>query len=224
MNKNQKKLRLSRGLTLSLALLLAVTVIVTAIAFTAARKSKAKNSETTTTDNQTTAQTTTTTTTTQKSETPVSADPSDFSSPVPAGYLIKSHSSDVPVYSITMEDYRVHNGIDIGAKAGSDVLATLDGVVSRIYSDPMMGQSIEITHSESLKTVYKCLGTKLPDNIEEGAQVKKGDVIGYVGETALIEISDAPHVHFEIISDNAQLDPLSCFDVAKTDGTETYEG
>ena len=87
----------------------------------------------------------------------------------------------------------------------------------------MMGQTIEITHSDSCKTVYKNLSTKLPEGLTSGAMVKAGQTIGYVGDTSLIEISENPHLHFEVYVDGASADPLSFFSVAEKDPSTDFE-
>ena len=115
---------------------------------------------------------------------------------------------DLPVYSVTMNDYRVHNGVDISASVGDPVYAFSDGVVSKIYNDPMMGQTVVIDHGDGLLSVYQNLQVTLPENIETGVRVEAGDVIGAVGETALIECAEVPHLHF-CITKNGIYEPPS---------------
>lgn len=117
------------------------------------------------------------------------------------GYVIKDYTMDMPVYSVTMNDYRVHNGTDISASAGDPVYSFTDGIISKIYYDPMMGQTIEIDHGDGLVSVYQNLQVTLPDNIETGVRVQSGDVIGAVGETSLIECAEVSHLHFSIMKD-----------------------
>ena len=115
-----------------------------------------------------------------------------------SGNVIKDYTMDLPVYSLTMNDYRVHNGVDIAAPLGSEVCAFCSGVIERIYYDPMMGQTVVINHGDGLKSEYQNLQITLPDGIEEGAEVRAGDIIGAVGETALIECAEVPHLHFTV--------------------------
>jgi murein DD-endopeptidase MepM/ murein hydrolase activator NlpD len=139
------------------------------------------------------------------------------------GTLVKDYSADIPVFSMTMEDYRVHCGIDIGADAGTDVLAAADGEITAVYYDPMMGQTVEITHEGGFVSIYKNLQTKMPASISKGVRVSAGDTIGYVGDTALIEISDSPHLHFEMRKDSESINPLSHFELPKKDAASDYE-
>lgn len=228
MNKNQRKRQLNRGLAIALAILLAATIAITIIAFTSSKKAKPGTAESST-SGQTSAQTTTkqttaqTTTTAKTDDNPVSVKPDKMLCPVASGTMLKEYSSDVPVWSLTMEDYRIHSGIDIEAESGTEVIAAADGVISLIEADPMMGQTIEITHSDSCKTVYKNLSTKLPEGLMSGATVNAGQTIGYVGDTSLTEISEEPHLHFEVYVDGASADPLSFFSVAEKDPATDFE-
>ncbi|MBO4422061.1 MAG: peptidoglycan DD-metalloendopeptidase family protein [Clostridia bacterium] len=115
------------------------------------------------------------------------------------GYVIKDFTMDMPVWSVTMSDYRVHNGMDIAADVGSPVYAFTDGQISKIYTDPMMGQTVEIDHGDGIVSVCRNLQFSLPEGVTVGAQVRAGDVIGAVGETALIECAEVPHLHFSIM-------------------------
>lgn len=237
MNANQKKQQqLNRGIAIAVAILLALTLLITIIAFSMGKRTETPSLPTTKATLKTNSTLSTLTTTDKTAqgtqgtqETPDNPDDKptissapDFICPV-NGALIKDYSADIPVFSLTMEDYRVHCGIDIGADADTEVMAAADGKISKVYYDPMMGQTIEITHSGGYTSIYKNLRTKLPAGTEEGAEVSAGDVIGYVGDTALVEISDSPHLHFEIIKDEEFANPLSHVNLPQKDGTEDYE-
>lgn len=145
----------------------------------------------------------------------------EFISPV-AGYVMKEHSGDTPVFSNTMNDYRPHVGVDVYAPVGDDVFASADGEISNIWEDPMSGNCISITHSGGAVSIYRNMSPTIPDNVTVGAKVTAGEVIGSVGESSLLEIADDPHIHFELTIDNVPVDPAKyiTFDVADTE----YEG
>ena len=250
MNTNQKNQeQLNRGIAIAVAILLALTLIVTVIAFSASKHEGTKPAITTsrtlstlatgatkgsTTKTQSTTSTTSTsstsssTSTTEPGKTPGNDDKPtvvltpDFVCPL-GGTLVKDYSADIPVFSITMEDYRVHCGIDIGADAGTEVLAAADGEITKVFYDPMMGQTVEITHEGGFVTIYKNLQTKMPASICAGMSVSAGDTIGYVGDTALIEISDSPHLHFEMRKDGESINPLSHFEIPENAPSSDYE-
>ena len=136
-----------------------------------------------------------------------------FSLPV-SGKLFKAHDSEMQVYSSTMEDYRVHLGVDILATEGAPVYAAADGKVSKIWVDPLMGYCIAISHSGNSVTIYKNLAEQLPDGIAEGASVRAGQLIATVGDSAMVEIAEEPHLHFEMTVSDLAVDPLKYFDEA----------
>jgi len=125
-----------------------------------------------------------------------------------AGYVSRHHNPDKPEYSIAMNDYRTHMGIDIDSSVGVNVKAVSDGIVSEIYDDPLMGKTVVVDHPDNIQSIYMNLQELLPKNIKVGAVLKGGDVIGGIGETSLIEISDVPHLHFEMKKDGNYVDPL----------------
>ena len=71
----------------------------------------------------------------------------NITKPTREGYILKGYDIDMPVYSLTMNDYRVHAGIDILANTGDAVMSIAEGPVQNIYHDPMMGNCISVSHS-----------------------------------------------------------------------------
>ena len=143
--------------------------------------------------------------------------PSTDNTPVPeaklsfiaptAGVVVKEHSLEVPVFSITLGEWRVHTGIDISCDEGAGVFASEAGVVTAIYSDPMLGYTVEITHRGDLKTRYSNLSSDVGD-LKVGDEVSLGDKIGVVGDSALCELAEEPHLHFEVLLKDVKVNPL----------------
>jgi murein DD-endopeptidase MepM/ murein hydrolase activator NlpD len=129
-----------------------------------------------------------------------------FSLPI-EGELSVDFSDSVPVFSQTMNDYRTHLGVDIKAELGKEVLAVADGTVSNVWVDPFMGTCVSIDHSGEAVSIYKNLAPEVNEGIIIGASVKSGDVIGAVGETAMNEIAQEPHLHYELKVDGKHIDP-----------------
>jgi murein DD-endopeptidase MepM/ murein hydrolase activator NlpD len=132
------------------------------------------------------------------------------------GTVMKRHDLLNAVYSATMNDYRVHKGIDIECSIGDDVLCVAYGTVVSVGLDPFMGCTVTIDHGDGLISIYRNLDTELPENVKAGEEIFEGDVIGSVGESAIIEIADEPHLHFELSLDGASVDPLDFFDYQPT--------
>lgn len=133
-----------------------------------------------------------------------------FSLPV-SGALSKKHDPELQVYSNTMNDYRVHIGVDIVTEENAPVYAAADGTVSKIWKDVLMGYCIAVEHTGDCLTVYKNLSETLPTGITEGANVRSGQLLGSVGESAMIEVAEEPHLHFEMTVDELSVDPLEYF-------------
>ena len=129
-----------------------------------------------------------------------------FISPV-VGDLTNTHSTEIPVFSATLNEWRVHTGIDIAADEGTDVLSAADGTVTRVYSDPFLGQTVEITHEGGIVSVYSNLGST-GITVAEGDVVSSGAKIGVVGDTSLSELADEPHLHFQIKLEGVSVNPL----------------
>ena len=124
------------------------------------------------------------------------------------GRVCRAHDLTVPVYSVTLDEYRVHNGIDILSEAGSDVKAMASGVVTEITDHPLLGHSVSVLHAGNLTTVYRNLTAEEIDGLSVGASVSAGQVIGHVGDTALVECCDEPHLHLETTLSGVSVDPL----------------
>jgi murein DD-endopeptidase MepM/ murein hydrolase activator NlpD len=135
----------------------------------------------------------------------------DFSLPV-SGKLSAVHDSELQVFSQTMNDYRVHLGIDIATDASAPVYAAADGTVSKVWKDSLMGYCMAIEHSGDCFTIYKNLSETLPEGIAEGTKVRAGQLVASVGESAMVEIADEPHLHFEMTVADLAVDPLEYFD------------
>ncbi len=144
------------------------------------------------------------------------------------GNVAKAHEVTVPVYSLTTNDYRTHTGIDIACEVGEKVYAAASGVVEMIASDPMMGNTVTISHNGGGVTIYKNLAEEMAEGIKVGATVTAGQHIAYVGESAMIESADEPHLHFEMTVKGASVDPLDYIKEesksASLSKDETFEG
>lgn len=123
------------------------------------------------------------------------------------GTVIKSHSATVPVFSNTLDAWRIHTGLDILCAGGAEVFASARGEVSGVYNDPMLGETVEITHTDNVKSYYSNLA-KESISVKVGDKVESGDLIGSVGDTTVIELADEPHLHFEIKVNSVSVNPL----------------
>jgi len=96
----------------------------------------------------------------------------------------------------------MHKGIDFAGKEDADIIATASGVVSWASERYGYGNLIEINHGNGLKTRY---GHNKEILVAVGDVVEKGQVIAHMGSTGR---STGPHVHYEILRKNRQINPL----------------
>lgn len=129
-----------------------------------------------------------------------------FVSPV-VGEIVKHHSIDMPVFSNTLNEWRVHTGIDISTEDGANVYAAADGVVTKVYSDPFLGKTVEITHNGNIVSVYANLESA-SITVKEGDEIESGTRIGQVGDSSLSELADEEHLHFGIKVNGVSVNPL----------------
>lgn len=122
-----------------------------------------------------------------------------------SGETALGYSMDALCYNATTRDWRVHNGMDITAQAGTPVCAAAEGVVYTTYTDEIMGTTVVIRHEGGYVTTYSSLDSKL--SVSAGDQVALGQVIGTVGNTALLESAIGDHVHFCVALEDSPMDP-----------------
>lgn len=139
----------------------------------------------------------------EENETQTVADP-EFKMPV-SGEIMKEFADNKLVYSSTLDVWTTHNGIDIAADKTTVVKSSAEGTVKSIKNDPRYGLTVIIEHVNGFKTIYSNLLTT--EFVVEGEKVKQGQSIGTVGNTAAFEISEEPHLHFELLKNNEYLDP-----------------
>lgn len=96
---------------------------------------------------------------------------------------------------------RNHNGLDIAHNIGDPVYSAFDGIVKECNYESGYGNKILIEHANKIETIY---GHLSEFNVKVGCEVKKGDIIGKVGNTGR---STGPHLHFEVRVNGVPVDP-----------------
>ncbi|NLJ58643.1 MAG: M23 family metallopeptidase [Tissierellia bacterium] len=133
-----------------------------------------------------------------------SADLSSMHLPL-QGELLREFTMDDLVYYETIGEWRVHKGIDIKPKDTLFIESALAGKVEAVNNSEITATEIIIDHGNNVKTLYSNL---VSANVEIGDSVEKGQVIGNVGKTVSIESTDGAHLHFELIVDGKNVNPL----------------
>ncbi len=124
-----------------------------------------------------------------------------------AGSVVKGYAMEVPVFSDTMQDWRVHDGVDIACAVGDTVYAAADGKIGKIWQDPMMGTSLTIIHDGGAVSLYQGLAEEFPFPLAAGDSVTSGQAIAACGNTALIECAEPDHIHYSLQVGGASVDP-----------------
>ncbi|MFT4754665.1 MAG: murein DD-endopeptidase MepM/ murein hydrolase activator NlpD [Salibacteraceae bacterium] len=117
---------------------------------------------------------------------------------VASGYGMRMH----PVYKVR----KMHTGMDFTAPTGTEINSTGDGVVVEIERKRRgYGNSIIIKHGFGYRTRYAHLSKF---NVRVGQKIKRGDVIGYVGNTGT---STGPHLHYEVEKNGSKINPANFY-------------
>ena len=115
-----------------------------------------------------------------------------------SGWGLRIH----PIYKIV----KFHFGMDFTAPQGTDIYVTGDGTVESVVNSKRgYGNHIIVNHGFGYKTLYAHLDRS---NVRNGQKVKRGDVIGFVGNTGA---SLAPHLHYEVELNGVKVDPVNFY-------------
>lgn len=137
---------------------------------------------------------------------PTYAESENFSRPV-GGELLTPYS-EVPVYSETMRDYRMHTGADYKADRGETVHAAANGIVKSTHTDMLLGNMIVIDHGGA-EISYCGLGETFL--VKPGEVVESGQDIGSI-TAAPFESAMEPHLHLEAVQHGKRIDPEILFE------------
>lgn len=136
---------------------------------------------------------------------PTTATASVFTWPV-KGEVLRTWAVETLSYDETMGDWRTHDGVDIAAAAGTQVMAPAGGTVSDLYTDDLMGTTVVILHADGIMST--CSNLAAVPTVEIGDMVRTGDIIGSVGTSAIAESAQAAHLHLSMTKDGESVDPL----------------
>jgi len=115
-----------------------------------------------------------------------------------SGFGMRVH----PIYKVK----KMHTGIDFAAAIGTPIYATADGTIDRLdVSFSGYGKMLEIDHGFGYRTRYAHMHGFA---VKLGQKIKRGDLIGYVGDTGL---STAPHLHYEVFVNGVHANPVHYF-------------
>lgn len=131
--------------------------------------------------------------------------PTSFVLPVgESGAVSQPFSCGELVKSKTLGQWRTHDGTDFAAKEGDSVVSIADGLVESVTKDARWGNTVVVNYGD-YTAYYYGLGDQIA--VRVGESVTAGQTIGQVGNSSLVEASEAPHLHLGIKKDGSWIDP-----------------
>ncbi len=117
---------------------------------------------------------------------------------VASGYGMRIH----PIYKTE----KMHTGMDFTAPVGTEIFSTGNGVVNKVESDGRgYGNNVTINHGYGYETLYGHMSKYI---VRVGQKVKRGDLIGYVGNSGT---STGPHLHYEVRKNGNPINPVNFY-------------
>lgn len=121
------------------------------------------------------------------------------------GKVSLEYAKDTLVYSKTLDQWTTHLGLDISTGIGNEVVAVLDGKVTKIETTDKLGIVITIDHGEGILAKYGNVSAN--DMVSVGQNVKKRQTISGIGKPVGFEIAQGPHLHFELLIGGKSVNP-----------------
>lgn len=123
------------------------------------------------------------------------------------GEVVNPFSGGELVKNNTLKEWRTHDGADLAAAEGTPVKAVADGTVVELKEDPLWGVCLAVSHSDGAVSYYMGISANVEVSVDD--QVSLGQTLGYVGNTAQIEIGDQSHLHLGLRYGDEWVDPIS---------------
>ena len=123
------------------------------------------------------------------------------------GEVIQPFSGGELVKSETLDVWKTHDGADIAADIGTTVKSAEKGKVKDVYGDPLWGVTIVVEGESGAAAYYMGLSNSVL--VSAGQDVVAGEPLGSVGNSAEIEISQPPHLHFAVKINGEWSDPAA---------------
>ena len=136
-----------------------------------------------------------------------------YALPITSAEVFNQFSNNELVYSSTLSKWCTHDGIDLKAANGAEVLCTAEGVVSRVYNNGIWGKTVEVSHAGDVVSIYSGLNNEVP--VHEGDLVAINQPLGTVGSTNLAEAKLESHLHFAMKQGGKYISPLETMGILK---------
>lgn len=121
------------------------------------------------------------------------------------GEVLLDYSMDKAIYFSTMQQYRYNPSVVIAADEGETITAAADATVKKIYHDAQTGDSILFDLGNGYELTY---GQLTDISLQEGQQVKAGDIVGKVAKPTIFYSVEGSNVYFKMTKDGEPVNPL----------------
>lgn len=129
------------------------------------------------------------------------------------GTILNPFSNGELVKSKTLNEWRTHDGIDIKSELNKPVKSCAAGTVTEVKEDPLWGVCVTIKHDGGYVSYYNGLNKNV--KVNKNQKVELNEQIGTVGDTAIIETAEEPHLHFAMKKDGKWIDPAKTIQKVK---------
>lgn len=130
--------------------------------------------------------------------------PESFVAPLSSMTVTQPFSCGELVKSKTLGEWRTHDGLDLAAADGEDVLSIADGLVEAVEKNARWGNTVTVNYGD-YTAYYYGLGDTI--SVQAGESVTAGQKIGVAGNSSLVESEEVPHVHIGIQKEGSWVDP-----------------
>lgn len=128
-----------------------------------------------------------------------------FYAPCNDGKVSRNYADTTLVWSPTLKQYSTHLALDFTSE-DKNVYASCDGTVQEVGYNSLDGYYVVLTHKDGYTTKYLSLDTE--STLKQGATIKQGQLLGKMSTTQGSESLDGDHVHFEVLKDGVNVNPL----------------
>ena len=130
--------------------------------------------------------------------------PESFVAPLASMTVTQPFSCGELVKSKTLGEWRTHDGLDLAAADGEDVLSIADGLVEAVEKNARWGNTVTVNYGD-YTAYYYGLGDTIA--VQAGESVTAGQKIGVAGNSSLVESEEVPHLHLGIQKEGSWVDP-----------------
>lgn len=128
-----------------------------------------------------------------------------FYAPCNDGKVSRNYADATLVWSPTLKQYSTHLALDFTSE-DKNVYASCDGTVQEVGYNSLDGYYVVLTHKDGYTTKYLSLDAE--STLKQGATIKQGQLLGKMSTTQGSESLDGDHVHFEVLKDGVNVNPL----------------